>query len=194
MNELLTPERRTLILAGSAILLTSALNLGAPAVIAHAIDGPLTRGDFSGVLQHGWLLLGMYLVALATQYYQTLMMGSVGQRVLYRLRGQVFDKLSELPVAFFDRHQTGDLISRINNDTDKVNQFFSQSLMQFVGSFATMLGAGVFLLGLNPRLGVAALVPAAFILLFTNTMQFIFRSCFSNIVIDTCFRCNGCRS
>ncbi len=171
MNELLAPERRTLIWASCAILLTSALNLGAPAVIAHAIDGPLTRGDFQGVLQHGWLLLAMYLFALGTQYFQTLQMGTVGQRVLYRLRGQVFDKLSELPVAFFDRHQTGDLISRINNDTDKVNQFFSQSLMQFVGSFATMLGAGVFLLGLNPRLGTAALLPAVVMLVLTRLLS-----------------------
>ncbi len=171
MNELLAPERRTLIWAGGAILLTSALNLGAPAVIAHAIDGPLTRGDYRGVLEHGALLLLMYLVALVTQNFQTLRMGSVGQRVLFRLRGQVFEKLSQLPVAFFDRHQTGDLISRINNDTDKVNQFFSQSLMQFVGSFATMLGAAVFLLGLNPKLGMATLAPAVVMLILTRLLS-----------------------
>ena len=171
MNELLAPERRSLIWAAGAILLTSALNLGAPAVMAHAIDGPLTQGDYEGVLRHGWLLLAMYLIALGSQYYQTLMMGTIGQRVLYRLRGQVFEKLSQLPVAFFDRHQTGDLISRINNDTDKVNQFFSQSLMQFVGSFATMLGAGFFLLGLNPTLGVATLIPAAVMLILTRLLN-----------------------
>lgn len=171
MNELLAPERRTLIWAGSAILLTSALNLGAPAVIAHAIDGPLAGGDYRGVLEHGALLLSMYLVALVTQNFQTLRMGSVGQRVLFRLRGQVFEKLSQLPVAFFDRHQTGDLISRINNDTDKVNQFFSQSLMQFVGSFASMLGAAVFLLGLNPKLGMATLAPAVVMLILTRALS-----------------------
>ena len=113
----------------------------------------------------------MYFLALASQYFQTLKMGAVGQRVLYRLRGQVFDKLSTLPVAFFDRHQTGDLISRINNDTDKVNQFFSQSLMQFVGTFATMLGAAVFLLGLNFQLGLATLAPAAAMLILTQAVS-----------------------
>jgi ATP-binding cassette subfamily B protein len=160
MNRLLAPERRPLLLAAGAILATSALNLSAPSVMAHAIDGPLSDGDYAGVLRHVGLLFAMYLLSLFTQHRQTLLMGSVGQRVLFGLRGEVFEKLQQLSVAFFDRHRTGDLISRINNDTDKVHQFYSQSLMQFVGSFVTMVGSGFFLVGLNPRLGLAALVPA----------------------------------
>jgi ATP-binding cassette subfamily B protein len=61
----------------------------------------------------------------------------------------VFNKLQELPVDFFNQNKAGDLISRINNDTDKVNQFFSQSLMQFIGSTITMTGAGIILLCIN---------------------------------------------
>ena len=67
-------------------------------------------------------------------YLQTRVMGGVGQRVLFNLRNAVFNKLQELPVAFFNQNKAGDLISRINNDTDKLNQFFSQALMQFIGS------------------------------------------------------------
>ncbi len=168
MNRLFRPERRTLLVASGAILTTSALNLGAPAVMAHAIDGPLARGDYRGVLTHVGLLLLMYLVSLFTQYYQTVGMGTVGQRVLHRLRAELFDKLQRLPVEFFAERRSGDLISRVNNDTDKMYQFFSQSLMQFVGSFATMLGAGCFLLGLQPRLGAAALAPAAVMFALTR--------------------------
>lgn len=158
-------------MAGAAILVTSALNLGAPTVMAHAIDGPLAAGDYRGVLGHAGVLLVMYSLSLLTQYRQTLWMGSVGQRVLYRLREQVFQKLQSLPVEFFAKHQAGDLISRMNNDTDKVHQFFSQSLMQFVGSFMTMVGAGFFLLGLNPKLGAAGLVPALVMLGLTRLLS-----------------------
>ncbi len=73
----------------------------------------------------------MFLLNLVFSYRQTLMMGGVGQRMLYMLRNAVFVKLQELPIAFFNQNKTGDLISRINNDTDKMNQFFSQSLVQF---------------------------------------------------------------
>ena len=80
------------------------------------------------------LLICMALIAFASSYTQTRMMGGVGQRMLFKLRNTVFNKLQELPVAFFNQNKAGDLISRINNDTDKINQFFSQSLMQFIGT------------------------------------------------------------
>ena len=72
------------------------------------------------------------------------------------------------PLHFFNQNKAGDLISRINNDTDKINQFFSQSLMQFIGTMMTMIGAGIFLLAINFRLGVATLVPGLMILIFTK--------------------------
>jgi ATP-binding cassette subfamily B protein len=98
-------------------------------------------------------------------------MGGVGQRMLYNLRNKVFNKLQELPVDFFNQNKAGDLISRINNDTDKLNQFFSQSLMQFVGSIFIMTGAGICLLIINLPLGAAALAPALFIWLFTKVIS-----------------------
>src|SRR3984885_6001344 len=95
-------------------------------------------------------------------------MGGVGQRILFTLRNSIFNKLQTLPIAFFNQNKAGDLISRVNNDTDKLNTFFSQSLMQFVGSIAIMVGAGIFLLSINLKLGAATLVPAALALIFTK--------------------------
>lgn len=160
MNDLLLAERSTLVKATVALIVTSLLSLSAPAVLAYAIDTYLAVGDYDGVLRCGGVLLAIYLVGFVTQYFQSLWMGSVGQNVVYRLRDRVFHKLQGLPLAYFTKFQTGDLISRINHDTDKLNSFFSQSLMRFVGSLVTMTGSILFLLGLNPRLGAAALVPA----------------------------------
>jgi len=98
-------------------------------------------------------------------------MGGVGQRMLYTLRNAVFTKLQELPIAFFNQNKTGDLISRINNDTDKLNQFFSQSLMQFIGGIVTMIGAGIFLLSINVKLGLATLAPGLLLLVFTRLIS-----------------------
>ncbi|MGE0491056.1 MAG: ABC transporter ATP-binding protein [Vulcanimicrobiota bacterium] len=175
LNEQLAPERRVLMLASLAVLLTSALNLGAPAVLGYAIDHPLAAGDLKGVMRYGLLLLAMAVVAMATQYLQTLWMGGVGQRLVYRLRGQLFEKLQDLPLAFFQRHQTGDLISRLANDTDKLASFFSQSLTRFVGSLVTMLGSAVCLLVLNPRLGAAALLPGLIMVAVTRASSTLVR-------------------
>src|SRR6202000_2341036 len=95
-------------------------------------------------------------------------MGGVGRRILFGLRNTLFTKLQELPLAFFTENKAGDLIPRVNNDTDKLNQFVGQALMQFVGSLFLMTGAAVFVLSLNIRMGVAALLPAAGVMAVTK--------------------------
>ncbi|WP_179412818.1 ABC transporter ATP-binding protein [Mucilaginibacter sp. E4BP6] len=165
--QLIEHERKNLLIALGAILTNATLNLLGPFIIGYTIDKYVSHKDFNGVLFYGGILLCMYLVALVTSYFQTKLMGSVGQRMLYTLRNAIFNKLQQLPVDFFNQNKAGDLISRVNNDTDKLNQFFSQSLMQFIGNIATMVGAGVFLLVINIKLGAAALSPGIFIVIFT---------------------------
>lgn len=165
--KLISHERKNLLLAFIAIVINSTLLLLSPLIIGHTIDNYVTTKQFNGVLFYSGLLLIMYLVTLVTGYLQTKLMGGVGQRTLYTLRNAIFSKLQELPVSFFSQNKAGDLISRVNNDTDKLNQFFSQSLMQFLSSIFTMLGAGIFLLVINFKLGAATLTPGLFILIFT---------------------------
>jgi ATP-binding cassette subfamily B protein len=95
-------------------------------------------------------------------------MGGVGRRVLFSLRNALFMKIQNLPVAFFNQNKAGDLISRVNNDTDKLNQFVAQALMQFLSSIFLMTGSAIFALSLNIRLGIAALLPAAIVLVVTQ--------------------------
>ena len=113
----------------------------------------------------------MFAVGLLASYLQTKWMGSVSQRTLFKLRNTVFNKLQDLPLSFFNQNKAGDLISRINNDTDKLNQFFSQSLMQFIGSLFIMIGAGIFLLSINFKLGGASLIPALFVIILTRVLS-----------------------
>ena len=98
-------------------------------------------------------------------------MGTVGRSVLFKLRNELFLKLQQLPIAFFNQNKTGDLISRINSDTDKLNQFFAQALMQFIGNGFLIFGAGVFLVVLNWKLGLAALVPALLVFIVTQLIS-----------------------
>ncbi|UOE52402.1 ABC transporter ATP-binding protein/permease [Mucilaginibacter sp. SMC90] len=169
--QLIAHEKRTLTIAFFAILVNSTLNLLGPLIIGHTIDKYVQHKDFNGVLHNAAILFCMYLVALFTSYKQTTLMGGVGQRMLFTLRNSIFNKLQQLPVAFFNQNKAGDLISRVNNDTDKLNQFFSQSLMQFIGNISIMIGAGIFLLAINIELGAAALCPALVILFLTLVLS-----------------------
>ena len=169
--QLISHEKKNLLVALFTILLNSTLNLLGPLLIGHTIDTYVQHKDYHGVLMFSAILLSMYLVGLFTSYFQTKLMGSIGQRMLFTLRNTIFNKLQSLPVAFFNANKEGDLISRVNSDTDKLNTFFSQSLMQFIGSIVTMVGAGIFLLLIHFNLGAAALVPALFILIFTRIVS-----------------------
>lgn len=168
---LLADEKRILFLALGFVIATSLLNLIAPLLIAYAIDTYILQKDYHGVLVYGGIILSLYLMALITSYFQTRLMGEVGQRVLYRLRNQIFEKLQSLPVAFFNQNKTGDLISRINNDTDKISEFFSRSVVQFFSSIFLMMGSAIFLLSLNFKLGVATLTPALVLFVITKVLS-----------------------
>jgi len=164
-------EKRTVIIAVAAMLTSSVCGLLGPVIIGRAVDNDVRRGDFGGVLRWAAILLAIYLVGLVASYLQTQEMGRVGRQLLFKLRNAIFTKLQQLPLDFFNQNKAGDLISRINNDTDKLNVFFAQSLMQFASNLFFMTGAAIFILTLNVRLGLAALAPALGVLIVTQLLS-----------------------
>lgn len=168
---ILKGERKIISIAFLALICNTLASLIAPVIIAHTINTSILQKDYPGVVRSAMLIFALYLVAFIASYFQTRWMGAVGQHVLFSLRNKLFSKLQSLPVAFFSQNKAGDLISRINNDTDKLNQFFSQGLLQFVSALFSMLGASIFILSLNIKLGLAALAPAAVVLLLTKLIS-----------------------
>lgn len=168
---LMAEEKRPLVIAIIAILLNSAATLVVPIIIAYIIDVYFITKNFQGVLLFSGLLFVIFIVGLVASYVQVRVMGGLGRRLLFNLRNKIFNKLQELPVAFFNQNKAGDLISRINNDTDKLNQFFSQALMQFISNIVLIVGAGIFLVAINVELGLVALLPAMIALAATQLLS-----------------------
>ena len=168
---LMAEEKRSVAIALVAILISCATTLAVPVMIARAVDVYMVNKDFHGVLMLAGILFVIFLAGLVSSYVQVKTMGGVGRRLLFNLRNKIFNKLEELPVAFFNQNKAGDLISRINNDTDKLNQFFAQALMQFISNIILIVGTGVFLVVLDVRLGLIALVPAILALIATQLLS-----------------------
>lgn len=168
---LMVEEKNAVIISIIAILASSAVSLVVPIIIAHIVDVYITAKNFHGILSFSALLAVIFIVGVITNYVQIITMGGVGRRLLFNLRNKIFEKLQELPVAFFNQNKAGDLISRINNDTDKLNQFFSQALMQFISNIVLIVGTGIFILFINVQLGVIALLPAAVALVATQLLS-----------------------
>jgi ATP-binding cassette subfamily B protein len=165
---LMKPETGLIVVALAAMLVSTGTSLMGPVIIARGVDTYVRLKDTHGLLIASLVLMAVYLVGVASSYVQIRTMGGVGRRVLFSLRNALFMKLQDLPVAFFNQNKAGDLISRVNNDTDKLNQFVAQALMQFLSSIFLMAGAAIFALSLNLRLGIAALLPAVGVLAITK--------------------------
>lgn len=168
---LLREDYGRLALAFVAVLVTTGLSLLAPYLFGRAIDRYVAVGDYRGIFLSAAVLCVAFVIIFGFQYAQMNLVGGVGLRVLFRLRNAIFTKLQSLPIAFFHRQKAGDLISRINNDTDKLNSFFSETLVRFVGGVFMIIGSGVFILVIQPKLALATLVPAIIIFMVTRTLS-----------------------
>jgi len=158
----LQPYLPQLALAFVLVLVNAAAFAAAPFLIGLAIDRFIAAADRAGLLRVVLLLLGTYVAGTASMSGQIYVMGWVGQRVLARMRQQIFEKVQTLGLGYFDQHAAGDLMSRLTNDVDVLNQLLTNGLAQLVGGLFQMAAIVVAMLALNWRLGLASLtvVPA----------------------------------
>ena len=171
LANLMTAEKRQFYLASIAIVCNSLASLSVPIIIGYTIDHAVASRDYTALLINATILLVISLFGWVMSYLQTRMMGGIGRRTLYRLRNALFDKISSLPISFFNQNKIGDLTSRITSDTDKLNQFFAQAFTQFLGNLLLVVGAGVCMLILSVELGAVALLPALVVLLLTRLLS-----------------------
>lgn len=156
-----------------ALLLTlgsNQLSLLGPRYSGAAIDAiELESGvDFSAVWENIARMLGCYLVSAMLAYVLSVVMLRLSQRIIYKMRKQVFEKLMTLPVNFFDTHATGDIIRHLSYDIDTINSTLSHDLVQILTSAYTVVGSLLFMWKISkPMILIFALtVPVS--LLFTR--------------------------
>ncbi len=126
--------------------------------------------DMEGVGRYALLMLACYGVGSVTGFLVNIGMMRVGRRVARQLRQDVFDKLMALPVGYFDRHQAGDIISRVSYDVDVVCTCLSTDVIQILTSTVTVAGSFAMMCAISPPLVLcmAATIPAS--ILYTRRM------------------------
>lgn len=164
-------DRYKMIWAILIVLFNSAVAIVTPYLIGKATDDYIVNNNLPGLTSIILSLVVLYLASLSTSYFQMTLMGGVAQRMLYRLRQSIFNKLQSLPVAFFQANKAGDLTSRINNDTDKLNQFLSESIMRFLGNIFVIVGIGIFVLTIQLQLGLVMLASTLIIFILSKLIE-----------------------
>jgi ATP-binding cassette subfamily B protein/subfamily B ATP-binding cassette protein MsbA len=151
----LSPYRQTMLAAlGFIVIAAGAQGIG-PYLVGRAIDVDIAGHDGAGLARRMGLLLVVWIASALAQREQTRRVGSIGQRLLASLRGKLFEQLQSLPFSYFDKRAIGDLMSRLLSDVDTLNQFFSQGLMQVLGSLFALVGVLIAMLALNVPLALA---------------------------------------
>ena len=151
------------------ILLLSALASGV-AILSPYLTGrvvtAVSRGEAVGVALS--VLLAIYLADWLIRFLQQFLMASIGQRMIHAIRAALFDKLTALPLAFFDRRSHGELMSRLTNDVDNISNTLSNSLTTLLTYGFTVVGILVAMLCLSPVLTLVSLAGVGLILLLTR--------------------------
>ncbi|EKN62467.1 ABC transporter ATP-binding protein [Schinkia azotoformans] len=166
-------EKRLLTTVFLFILIDAALSLVSPYLIGQSIDAMATE---NGVVNFGFLkimvvvLLVAYIVSGALTFLEGWVMAGVSQRIVGSLREALFAKLQKLPVAFFDSHTHGELMSRLVNDIDNVSNSISQSITQLMSGIIILIGTFIMMLYLSPILTLASLITIPLIFLLTRTI------------------------
>lgn len=163
----LVPFRLQLLAALVLVVITALVQAIGPALIARAIDVNITHIDLPGLTQTMFLLLGVYVIGLMSQSGQGYSIGWVGQRFLSQLRVDIFDKIQSLPLVFFDQNKAGDVMSRLVNDIQTINQLLSQGITQVIGSLFSLVGILIAMLILSFPLAVASFVVLPVMIWFT---------------------------
>lgn len=154
----LAPFRLQLSFAFVLVVVTALVQAAGPALIGQAIDFYIVGKDQNGLARTMLLLLGIYIVGLVAQGGQIYLISSIGQRFLSELRAQIFDKVEALSIAYFDKHKAGDLMSRLLNDINTINQLLSQGLTQVIGSVFSLVGIVVAMVVLSIPLALVSFI------------------------------------
>ena len=177
------PQKYRLMIVLAAAMLGTVFNIVGPKILGLAttklFEGLLAK--YQALLRHqpapgvdfGYIatvlliLLGLYIISAIFMYVQQYVMAGVAQRTMYRLRREVDEKISRLPLKYFDSRTHGEIMSRAVNDMDNLSTTLQQSITQLITSAVTLLGVIVMMLTISPLLSLVVVLTLPLSLLVT---------------------------
>jgi len=149
------------------VILGTVLSIIGPYLLGVAIDSYITKGDLVGLTWIVLLMFGVYLGTWFAQSAQGVLMAPISQKALRTLRKNLFEHLQTLSLSFFDRRTHGELMSRLTNDIDAINQALTQNVTQLAGSILSLIGILIAMFALNVWLALGSLTVLPIMVLIT---------------------------
>ena len=168
------PERRYVICLAAAVVLAVAASVVAPRLQSSVIDELVAR-RFDAILPLlGWML-GIYILHGCATLLQGFLSARLSQRVVYRLRSELFGKVISLPIPYLDNHSHGDLMSRMTNDAENVSNVISSSLSSLFSGVLTLIGTVIMMLSYSVPLTLLTCLTVVLSVLVTRVLSTLMR-------------------
>lgn len=177
----LKPFWRMLVIVAALSLVGTLASLVGPILLGRAIDVYVVAGDVQGLGATILLMLAVYAANGVAGLIQGIMMVDVGQRFVALLRSRLFAKLQSLSMAYHDRHKVGDLMSRVSNDTDAINQALSNGLIEFTTNILLLGGIMITMFFLSWQLAIGTLLVLLLMLFLTGKITDYSRKAFRSV-------------
>nr|WP_117168541.1 ABC transporter ATP-binding protein [Paraliobacillus sediminis] len=157
--------KKLFVLVLMLVVVSSLLSLFGPYLLGKAVDTLIAGVDQKTLLQLIMLLMVVFLLQSITVWFQNYWMITVAQQTIYHIRKDLFHHVLRLPLLFFQKRQSGELMSRLTNDIENVSQTLNTSVIQLATSLLTLVGTVIFMLLLSPLLTVLTfmIVPLMYI-------------------------------
>ena len=168
LSDYLRPYHRRLWLVASLVIVATLLGLAGPALLGRAIDHYVIGGDRDGLAHIALQILAVYLLQGLFTVLHGIIMIRVGQHFVADIRAALFAHFQALSMDFHDRNRVGDLMSRISNDSETINQILSNGLIQFTTNILSLGGIMLAMLLLNLPLAIGTLIILPVMLYFTR--------------------------
>ncbi|MCB5251027.1 MAG: ABC transporter ATP-binding protein [Candidatus Cloacimonadales bacterium] len=146
-----------------AMLLTSAAHLIDPLILAHIIDVSVPNHDVADMFRWGGFFAFVIIISGLLSYYQIMTLAKAGVRIITKIKYEVFQHLTAVPISWFDKTPTGELISRIESDGERVKELFSNFSVMIFGNILFFIGM-IFVMYLKDwKITTALLIPIVFV-------------------------------
>ena len=164
----LIPFKSTLIIVLILVVLFTLAGLLGPYLTGVAIDRYIVPKDIAGLGRISLIMLGAFLAYTLLQAVSGWLMAEISQKALKQLRKELFTHLQKLSLSFFDRNQAGDLMSRLTNDINAINQAVSQNVISLIASVLSLIGILIAMFALNVWLSLATIFIVPLMIWFTT--------------------------
>ena len=173
--------RAGLTVIGVCIVVYTLLGLVGPYLMGVALDRFIATRDTAGLARVAAMMLAASLASNVFQGGSSWLMAGISQRALKKLRRELFQHLQTLPMDFFEKNPAGDLMSRLTNDIDAVNQAVAQNITSLLASVLSMVGIVVAMFVLDRWLALASLLVVPIMIWFTRWVAVFTRKGFKEL-------------